>query len=116
MLKKIASMLDDVANTLEAHGLIKEAFEIDKVSVKIDSLSVQPPAGVAPPQDIDRLFPNIHINWKFSKDDNFVLVLSKGSFNKEFIQGIINHNNFEKISYVPEGIVFFFKNTYKAKI
>jgi hypothetical protein len=62
MLKKIASMLDDVANTLEAHGLIKEAFEIDKVSVKIDSLSVQPPAGVAPPQDIDRLFPNIHIN------------------------------------------------------
>ena len=32
MLNKISSMLDDLANKLEAKGLIKEAYEIDKVA------------------------------------------------------------------------------------
>jgi len=34
---RISAMLDKVANSLEAQGLIKEAYEIDKISNQIDS-------------------------------------------------------------------------------
>jgi len=37
MLTKISSMLDAVADSLEAQGLIKEAYEIDKIADAIDS-------------------------------------------------------------------------------
>ena len=37
MLNKISSMLDAVANSLETKGLIKEAYEIDKVADTIDA-------------------------------------------------------------------------------
>jgi hypothetical protein len=37
MLNKISSMLDAVADSLEAKGLIKEAYEIDKVADWLDS-------------------------------------------------------------------------------
>jgi hypothetical protein len=36
MLSKISSMLDAVADSLEAKGLIKEAYEIDRVADEID--------------------------------------------------------------------------------
>jgi hypothetical protein len=39
MLSKISSMLDAVADSLEAKGLIKEAFEIDKIADEFDSIS-----------------------------------------------------------------------------
>jgi len=39
MLNKISSMLDDLANKLEAKGLIKEAYEIDKVADELEKLS-----------------------------------------------------------------------------
>jgi CRISPR-associated protein Csx3 len=35
MLNKISSMLDAVADSLEARGLIKEAYEIDRITDKI---------------------------------------------------------------------------------
>lgn len=35
MLSKISSMLDAVADSLEAKGLIKEAYEIDKIADKL---------------------------------------------------------------------------------
>ena len=38
MLTKISSMLDAVADSLEAKGLIKEAYEIDKVADAIEPL------------------------------------------------------------------------------
>lgn len=37
MLTKISKMLDNVADKLEAKGLIKEAYEIDKISDQIDA-------------------------------------------------------------------------------
>jgi hypothetical protein len=36
MLNKISSMLDAVADSLEKKGLIKEAYEIDKIADSID--------------------------------------------------------------------------------
>ena len=36
MLSKISSMLDAVADSLEAKGLIKEAYEIDKIADKLE--------------------------------------------------------------------------------
>jgi len=36
MLEKISSMLDAVADSLEKKGLVKEAFEIDKIADMID--------------------------------------------------------------------------------
>jgi len=42
MLNKISSMLDAVADSLEKKGLIKEAFEIDKVADEIDKYSALP--------------------------------------------------------------------------
>jgi len=36
MLPKISSMLDAVADSLEAKGLIKEAYEIDKIADELD--------------------------------------------------------------------------------
>jgi len=37
MLSKISSMLDDIANSLEAKGLLKEAFEIDRISNTLEN-------------------------------------------------------------------------------
>jgi len=37
MLSKISSMLDAVADSLEAKGLIKEAYEIDKVADEVEA-------------------------------------------------------------------------------
>jgi len=42
MLSKISSMLDAVANSLEAKGLIKEAYEIDKIADVIESSQFLP--------------------------------------------------------------------------
>jgi hypothetical protein len=36
MLSKISSMLDDIANSLQKKGLIKEAYEIDKIADEFD--------------------------------------------------------------------------------
>jgi len=41
MLSKISSMLDAVADRLEAKGLIKEAYEIDKVADAVDKNAVK---------------------------------------------------------------------------
>ena len=38
MLSKISSMLDAVADSLEAKGLIKEAFEVDKVADAVEAV------------------------------------------------------------------------------
>ena len=37
MLTKLSSMLDDVADSLEKKGLIKEAYEIDKVADEVEA-------------------------------------------------------------------------------
>ena len=39
MFNKISSMLDKVANSLESNGLIKEAFELDKIADQLDKIS-----------------------------------------------------------------------------
>jgi hypothetical protein len=41
-MNKISSMLDTVADSLEARGLIKEAYEIDKVADAVEVLSAAP--------------------------------------------------------------------------
>ena len=41
-MNKISSMLDAVADSLEAKGLVKEAYEIDKVADTIDALAIDP--------------------------------------------------------------------------
>lgn len=38
MISKISKMLDDVADRLEAKGLIKEAYEIDKIADGLSTL------------------------------------------------------------------------------
>lgn len=37
-MKKLSSMIDTVANTVEAQGLIKEAYELDKISDYLENL------------------------------------------------------------------------------
>ena len=39
MLNKISFMLDDIANKLESKGLVKEAFEIDKIADEMDKVA-----------------------------------------------------------------------------
>ena len=41
-MDKISSMLDAVADSLEARGLIKEAYEIDKVADAIEAAAIAP--------------------------------------------------------------------------
>lgn len=114
MINKIAEMLDSIADRLEAQGLIKEAYEIDRISVNLEDYKNNPPSQFAPPGDIDALFPNVPIKWKFSTSNDYVLVLSNKEFSKEMLKNIVSNNNFEKIGFVKEGIVFFFKNTYRV--
>lgn len=102
MLDRISAILGAIATDLDS-------------GKKIPYAPNDPPGGIAPPQDIDGLFPKRHINWRFSKDNSNVVVLCSEDFNKESIQKIINHKNFEKIVHVKEGTVFVFKNTYGNK-
>ena len=47
MYLKISSMLDTIANSLESKGLIKEAYEIDKIADAIDNIEAgRIPAGI----------------------------------------------------------------------
>ena len=40
MMDKISSMLDSVADSLEARGLVKEAYEVDNISDYIEKVAV----------------------------------------------------------------------------
>jgi hypothetical protein len=41
-MNKISSMLDAVADSLEAKGLVKEAYEIDKVADAVEAFAIDP--------------------------------------------------------------------------
>jgi len=46
MLNKISTMLDSIADRLEAKGLIKEAYELDKVADEIQRLDFKKPRSI----------------------------------------------------------------------
>ena len=64
MLSKISSMLDAVADSLEAKGLIKEAYEIDKIADLLE--------------DIKKAPTNIRSKWVKDIYDNTGAVVSVG--------------------------------------
>jgi hypothetical protein len=69
MLSKISSMLDAVADSLEAKGLIKEAYEIDKIADLLE--------------DIKKAPTNIRSKWVKDIYDNTGAVVSVGIENLE---------------------------------
>jgi hypothetical protein len=99
MLNKISYLLDAVADSLEAKGLIKEAYEIDKVADEMDSLQ-----SGSMPTDAHTLYdkfrnPSFNGAQVYLKDGNFLTFRPWHIGHGPSSQDKINKNDLWEISF-----------------
>ena len=129
MLSKISSMLDAVADSLEAKGLIKEAFEIDKVADMLDETEMTDEQAERHEEMSKGTYKKVKnemllkMAWRFMReleDPNPVIIPHTYSFQEEVEKvygGIFNfHREFPNLSKKTQEIGHKIVNKVEAKI